>query len=269
MTFDATPMKFLPDFRAWLTPNFSTTTEDDVVAALAVMMGSLRERFRYTCLFLCGIPSVTLLGRKEDYEDMMGRIQMIKDGGYGGEAREFGQMVETVLKGFLVTFDDPEGEEAKSFLRCMIWNAGSEWKHECQGDEEEDFEKKAWYHGWVTVFCYWNELGEVQLRWDEAGLPEVDGGGIPGGFTQVPLILKDVDGTMDAEMLAGSVGIMCSSSGTMPTGTYANKGAPLVGLDSLQPHICWLVYEKGARPSGDDLVPRDSDHVQIHLIPGG
>ncbi|KAK5657473.1 hypothetical protein OQA88_3045 [Cercophora sp. LCS_1] len=205
--FEATPIKFLPQFRAWLTPSFSTTTDDDVVTALAVMMGTLRARFRYACWFRCGIPSVTLLGERGDYEEIKTRVELIKDGAYGAEAQEFGEMIDRVLSGFLVTFDDPEGDEAKSFLRCMIWHAGSGYEHECDGKEEEECGKRGWYNGWITAFCYWDEMGEARLRWDEAGLPETEGRTIPGGFAQVPVVLEDVEGVLDVEMMAGSVGI--------------------------------------------------------------
>lgn len=261
-------MKFLTNFRSWLTPTFTTTTEDDVIVALAVMMGTMRDKFRYACWFKCGIPSVTLLGQKEDYEDMMERVQMIKDGGYGSEAEEFGHMAERVLSGFLVTFENPNGEEAKSFLRCMIWNAGRGWEHECDGRDEEDLEKRGWYQGWITVFCYWDETGEVKLHWNEAGLPEVDGSKIPGGFTQIPVVLEDVEGVLDAEMVAGSIGVLCSSSG-LPSAKICEDGMSMAAPDTVQAHSGWFVYEKGTRPSGNDFLKLDSDEVRVHVIPGG
>jgi len=257
LTINATGQRSLPEFRAWLTPSFSTATRDDVVAALAVMMGTLQARFQYACWFRCGIPSVTVLGEKQDYEDILARVQTIKNGGYGGEAMEFGHMVSVVLSGFLLTFEDPEGDESRSFMRQMIWNAGRGFEgNDCVGDAGDGAtpEKRGWYNGWITTFCYWDETGTVQLRWgEETGFPEMNGMSVPGGFTRVPIALEDREGIVEAELLGGSVGILCSSSRTISAETD-DEGNPVIGLDTVQPQIGWVMYEEGIDEAAQGLV---------------
>jgi hypothetical protein len=36
-----------PDLRAWVTPGFSTTTEDDRVVSAVLTMGAMQEYFSY------------------------------------------------------------------------------------------------------------------------------------------------------------------------------------------------------------------------------
>jgi hypothetical protein len=57
-------------------PAFSTTTSHDTDVASIVMMASMQKYFSYySCAFICGIPSVTLLGEKADYELILRRLE--------------------------------------------------------------------------------------------------------------------------------------------------------------------------------------------------
>lgn len=60
-----------PNLREWMMPNFSTSTSTDEVIASIIMMGSMQKYFTYTCEIECGIPSVTLLGEKKDYQKLL------------------------------------------------------------------------------------------------------------------------------------------------------------------------------------------------------
>jgi hypothetical protein len=59
-----------PSLRGWIMPSFTTTTQQDRIAAAIIMMGTMQKYFVYMCEQTCGIPSVTLLGEKSDWEDM-------------------------------------------------------------------------------------------------------------------------------------------------------------------------------------------------------
>jgi len=52
----------------WLLPSFTTTTNDDRIAAAVTIMSTLKEYFDYKCTLSCGIPNVTLLGTVEDWK---------------------------------------------------------------------------------------------------------------------------------------------------------------------------------------------------------
>lgn len=240
-----------PDLRQWILPEFTTTTEDDTIAASIVMMGTLQAYFEYKMTITCGIPSVTLLGEKQDYEEILARVDKLSE--YGEEPTQFRKGLVPVLEGMIRTFDDPRGKEVKGF-----------WETICdyEGGSGVDY-----YSGWITAFCFWDDKGGRVPRWgdDESDQEledesegddepdQVDAKDIPGGFVTVPITINDNGVTIDGELLAGSVGIMCSSSGRLSLthavgdvyedGIEVNPGM-VVGLDTMQPRIGWFMYEK-------------------------
>ncbi|KAK0640606.1 hypothetical protein B0T16DRAFT_200449 [Cercophora newfieldiana] len=221
--------------RQWILPSFTTTTEDDVVAASIVMMGTLQAYFEYGPQICCGIPSVTLLGEKEDYEEMLRRVERLCE--YGEEPAEFCKGLVPVLTGMVRTFE--EGEERKEVKR--FWETICDY----QGGSGMDH-----YSGWVTAFCFWDDKGKrIKRFWENNA---VDGKDIPGGFSKVPLKIDDNGEEIDAKMLVGSVAIVCSSSGKMSVAApdyslgYGTERKEMVGLDSMQPQIGWFVYENEA-----------------------
>ena len=57
-----------PALKEWIIPNFSTTTLNDKIVASVLLMGITKKYFLYIFELMCGIPSVTLLGNKADWE---------------------------------------------------------------------------------------------------------------------------------------------------------------------------------------------------------
>jgi Domain of unknown function (DUF4419) len=49
-------------------PNFTTTQPEDEVITSIIMIGTTQNYFKHIYNFICGIPSITLLGEREDYE---------------------------------------------------------------------------------------------------------------------------------------------------------------------------------------------------------
>lgn len=64
-----------------------------------------------------------------------------------------------------------------------------------------------------------------------------DMGSLPRGHTAVPIKCNDNGCQFDAVMIAGSVGIKCSSSGEMTAERQ-------VGLDTVQAVSGWWMFEK-------------------------
>ena len=58
-----------PSLRAWILPKFSTTTTTDGIVASVIMMSSMKNYFDYKFGLMCGLPSVTLEGEQEDWEE--------------------------------------------------------------------------------------------------------------------------------------------------------------------------------------------------------
>ena len=86
-----------PDFVPWLTPDFTTTSDMDRVAATVLFMGAMRQCFEYTCASLwCGIPSVTLLDDREDWARVQSKIEKMPN--LGSESAEFARRLRIIAK---------------------------------------------------------------------------------------------------------------------------------------------------------------------------
>lgn len=236
-----------PELREWVLPAFSTTTRDDVVVASVLMMGTLQKYFTYTFSALCGLPSVTLLGTEGDWENILLRLEKMKD--YGEEPTIFCNLLKPVLTRFVKSIQSPDSEEILDFWQKIVNvnNMGS---------------GTTLLSGWITAFCFWNKDGESQYRdpgpefpdeevqlkmWarrrglslklDGAAYSKVDIKDVPPGYGSVPVHINDNGNEFETKMIAGSVGIRGTSS-----------GRPLqdgeTGLDTLQPMSGWMIYRR-------------------------
>lgn len=59
--------------------NFSTTGPVELAASEVVLMEAMSKYFDYTCRTYCGIPSITLLGEVEDWENILARVRNISE----------------------------------------------------------------------------------------------------------------------------------------------------------------------------------------------
>lgn len=86
-----------PEVAAWIQPNFSTTTETDKVAASVSIMATLQSYFTYTCMTMCGIPKVTLLGKVEDWEKLCSKIERLQQFEIDGKMKKWHGLLSRVL----------------------------------------------------------------------------------------------------------------------------------------------------------------------------
>ena len=110
------------DLRRWIMPSFTTTTYTDQVVAAVVMMGTLQKYFTYGCCLLCGLPSVTLLGERSDWESILMRLEKLPS--FGEEARQWYELLKPVITRFVKTFDEPDTEETKDFWQRIVHRFG-------------------------------------------------------------------------------------------------------------------------------------------------
>lgn len=101
------------ELRQWIMPSFTTTTYTDQTVAAVVMMGTLQKYFTYTCSLACGLPSVTLLGERSDWEGILMKLEKLPS--FGEETRQWYGLLKPVIKMFVKTFDEPEIEETRDF----------------------------------------------------------------------------------------------------------------------------------------------------------
>lgn len=215
------------ELRTWFMPAFTTTTDDDKVVAAVVMMGTFQKYFHYVFVTRCGIPSVTLLGERDDWVDLLAKLEKIHT--FGEEPSLFATLLKPVLALFLASFDQPDSPQTLEFWsKSVHHDAGSGYNH---------------LSGWITAFCFWNKEGKSLyngegLKLSETVFPRVDMQDVPPSFTSVPVKVEDnaAGREYDTVMIAGLVGIEATSSPS--PGDSSRRD-----LNSIRPYSCWWMFE--------------------------
>jgi len=236
----------------WIRPNFTTTTENDVMTANVLMMGLTKAFFRYEGGIVCGLPSVTLLGEEEDWAALLKKVDRLPD--FGSEPAEYAKRLRPILSRFVRSFKEPDSKEIVDF-----WNSiAIAHRYTLCGSPPVSLS------GWITGFYYWRPDGRPfgrgdsgSLRMDNVTYPTVDMTYLPIGYAGAPFIMRDFNNTarFEAYVAAGTMGKQIKPGA--PAG-YAEalrrKGGDLSLLDeskrgqhsSLQPLSSWVLY--GPKP---------------------
>lgn len=248
------------ELRAWIMPDFSTTTQSDNVVAAILMMGTLQKYFKYTCRLLCGIPSVTLAGEREDWVTLVKKLEKLHQ--LGDEPARFAQLLRPVLNHFVASFDSPNSLDVLNF-----WSRCADQRSAGSGPSD--------LSGWITVFCFWDEYGKLLCRepihrtsslefeacntemlLGDALSRRVNTDDVPSGFASVPVTVDNNGIIYDTVMLAGLIGIQATSNEAMEDGDRGCKNGSRVGyedngqrqpivearFDSIQPLSGWWMY---------------------------
>ncbi|KAJ7644748.1 hypothetical protein FB45DRAFT_824876 [Roridomyces roridus] len=251
--------------RAWVLPSFSTTMLKDKTVASIVTMSTLRA-YKYSKypfqMMAYGIPHVTIEGTKSDWEDILKRLEKLKQ--YGIETIAWYHLLVPVIKRFVWAFDNPNGAENVEFWKTVA-------QYTSGGSEP------GYYSGWITAFCAFDTMGQwigprlkkhtqtvdppeslsASAFWDayryaDTSEPyhgfggnfildgthfhEVESLDIPSGYAHVPIKLVDRSQVEDPEwacmMVAGVVGTFVSRS-TAEGGTK---------MDTVQPGTGWWIF---------------------------
>ncbi|KAF9354054.1 hypothetical protein BGX26_008129 [Mortierella sp. AD094] len=212
-----------PRLREWIMPDFSTTTADDKIISSVIMMSTLKKYFGYAMVKKCGLPAVTLLGEKGDWENMLQRIERLTE--YGEATAQWRDLLRPVLSGFVETFNNPNGVETKDF-----WQNIADYRPGGSGP--------TYLSGWITAFCFFDSKGVSLYSHEEKGWQQGKGmltlGGtifhhvktseIPVGYADVPVTLKDNCTEVKTVMVAGLVGTRVSGNS-----------------DTVQPQSAWWI----------------------------
>jgi hypothetical protein len=245
-----------PELVDWTMPVFSTTTLQDRVVAAVLLMGALQRYFEFRASLMCGIPSVTLLGTRQDWVSLLAKLDKLST--LGAEPAQFATLLTPVLRRFVRSFDHPDDPEVLDFWARVM--------HETGGSGPR------YLSGWITAFCFWDEGGACLYKCGGEGRGpepraslkafngrvtgcELDGifyhrvktNEIPAGFAGVPVEVNDNGTLYETRMVAGSVGISVSSSGQrLDPGPRQRVGEGQMvdaGPDTLQPVSGWFMYE--------------------------
>ncbi|KAG8820174.1 hypothetical protein FRC17_010235 [Serendipita sp. 399] len=236
----------------WVIPNFTTTTPNDIVICSVLLMSTLQKYFDYEfdCID-CGIPSITLLGEKDDYLSILFRLDRFEE--FGQEPTMFATFLRPILKEFVNAFDyQQEGPLPNPDFWgkiCHRYDMGSGPTFLC---------------GWMTAFAVWDRDGKwqggdmskinkpvegtgwssrdrIQLFWGNVRYPLVDIDQVPKGYCQVPIQLDDNGEKFDCKMIAGHVGMHISSS----TSAEMKDVGPNAIKDTYQPAAEWFIFVSG------------------------
>lgn len=131
-----------PEVKQWILPNFSTTTDNDLVTVGVVFMATMKKYFTYGFQLLCGIPNVTLEGTFEDWENIHSRLEKLKE----YKLERWYNMLEPVVKQFV---NAKQGKVDVDFWQRIAHNEGG-------GSGPR------YISGWVTVFCVFDKDGNWQ-----------------------------------------------------------------------------------------------------------
>jgi hypothetical protein len=94
---------------------------------------------------MCGIPRVTLEGEKEDWENILTRLEKLKE--YGDETTAWYHLLVPVISRFVGAFDSPDAEENIEF-----WQKVAHYQGGGSGP--------TWIAGWINAFCVFDEKGK-------------------------------------------------------------------------------------------------------------
>ncbi|KAJ7135093.1 hypothetical protein C8R46DRAFT_1015066 [Mycena filopes] len=252
-----------PTLRAWVLPSFSTTTVKDTTVGAIIMMATLKAYFEYVFESIeCGIPRVTLEGTKEDWEDILGRLEKLKE--YGVQTTAWYHLLVPVISRFVAAFDAPDSKPNVEFWQQIA--------HFVPGGSGPSY-----YSGWITAFCVFNEEGgwiglplretpegtvppdslsakqfwarygesgrydythRTRLTYDDTPFHMVEANNIPSNYVEVPVKLTEQGSSIvdPCTMIAGVVGTLasCGQGGTV--------------RDTVQPVTGWWMFTNRTTP---------------------
>ncbi|KAI1291384.1 hypothetical protein F5Y03DRAFT_403287 [Xylaria venustula] len=214
------------ELRQWMMPDFSTTTNHDKAVAAFGIMGAMQQYFSYECRGGCGLPSVTLLGTRDDWERLASRVSKL--GKYGKECQHWASLLQPVMRYMLKTFDEPDSHKVKDFWLRVAYEAG----------KEGSSPGVRTLSGWITAFAYFKMDGTVARDYDEneirrmdendpepnrkrlvldgVSYPLIRSSEIPAGVILLPITVIDEEKGVKrfATAVSGTIGMSISANGT-------------------------------------------------------
>ena len=141
-----------PSITEWFIPDFTTTTENDKVAAAASAMCAFQAFFKYVIVFICGIPQVTLMGTVDDWQNLLDRSARLADfdDGTGVITNEWLPMLQGVLMEFVESARN--GSESNlDFWDQIAYSASIPYGGSFLG-------------GWINTFSFFDRDGDVVVK---------------------------------------------------------------------------------------------------------
>ncbi|KAG6006837.1 hypothetical protein E4U21_006644 [Claviceps maximensis] len=218
----------------WVTPGFSTSTQNDNMTATVLMMGLMQHYFQFSGEIICGIPSVTLLGRRKDWVKLYKKLDRLEE--WGAQPTQYAMKLRPILSRFVKSWDEPTSPAIRSFWEQIV---RANKRASCGGPTKYDIS------GWITGFTHWKEDGTLMSSYgtmagqngttlDGVSYARLGVTRIPVGYAKAPLKMvnypKPGVNTM-AYVLVGNIGIKRTVHGT-------NKRKEILA----EPLNSWFLY---------------------------
>lgn len=192
--------------KKWILPNFTTTTENDIVVGSFIMMSAMQSYFKYIFVLECGIPEITLQGTIEDWKNILVRTQRFQK--YEDPIlNEWCTMLTIILGEFINAMDNK--------INLDFW---SKICHHISGGSGPSY-----LSGWITAFNVFNEKGKWrgnQKSIERFGktiandiFPIIDTDEIIPGMVSVPIIIDDNGIKYKSKAFGGHLAMNVSTNG--------------------------------------------------------
>jgi Domain of unknown function (DUF4419) len=219
------------------------------------MMGLMKAYFKYHIpMPVCGLPSVTLLGEKSDYQNIREKLKMLTK--FGQEPTQYQQKLIPILDRFVSSFDDPTAPDIREFWANIVHTNLIPGRRAGCTMSPPVYE----ISGWITGFHFWNEEGRVlgnigssKYRLDNVEYLIRSQDSLPVGYSKVDVLLTTPGTSTNAAAAAGTIGKKIWPG--MPTGyleavkrlknstLFATiQGSPSTIHSQLQPSSRWWMF---------------------------
>lgn len=192
-----------PAIKDWATPNFTTTTDNDLVVAAISLMAITQKYFAFKMGLCCGIPKVTLHGTVDDWVKLQTKVQGLTRFDCDDHMNQWVSMLGPIMQ---------------EFVNSVSGNSNIEfWDRICH--RSGGGSGPSYLSGWLAVFCVFDEegkwqgdpCGETKIRGmcpsvvQGYGWPIVDTDDICSGVVEVPVTVDDNGQVYKTYMYAGQV----------------------------------------------------------------
>eukprot|EP01126_Amoeba_proteus_P007866 TRINITY_DN1286_c0_g1_i5.p1 TRINITY_DN1286_c0_g1~~TRINITY_DN1286_c0_g1_i5.p1 ORF type:complete len:365 (-),score=80.48 TRINITY_DN1286_c0_g1_i5:139-1179(-) len=179
--------------RKWLESDFSTTTSISRTVSKVVLMGAMKNYFSYKMCLMCGLPSVTLLGTLQDWQEIRTRVDRLSSYGVT-ELNTWAEVLGHVIDEFVSAY---QGKVDKDF-----WNRIT---HESGGGSGPTY-----LEGWILAFMPWTDEGKFILSPLSHVLSThsygfMDTNDVPASAVEVPVIINDNGTEYQTIFYAGAI----------------------------------------------------------------
>ncbi len=192
----------------------STTTLVERTASQIVMMGALQRYFNYTVGSLCGIPSITLEGTRDDWSNLIAKVDRL-------EGLDLDWWLPSLRQALTHFAKAAAGDAPEDVWRGFY--------------KEDDASGGTYISGWVNaLFPYVGDPGLAERNKLATEAPKIafDGHRLkdyPNGLTHAPFQWRFVDAEFPMSFVAGFVGTTQDAQG------------------ALRPEIGWAIAPRALR----------------------